>query len=97
LSWEENFQGKNFTLICLNSNAKFYLSVLLSLCQLNFTCGDVPENCPGEIIGGVGMVWKIFFTHPDFPGGGGFSMLEFSVAGIPLCKNLHAGLDFWHD
>ena len=44
------------------------------------------------------MVWKIFFTHPGFPGGGGeLSMLEFSVAGIPLCKNLHTGLDFWHD
>jgi len=54
------------------------------------------RTVPGKL--SVGLEWfGRFFSLTQIFQGGGFSMLEFSVAGIPLCKNLHAGLDFWHD
>ena len=55
--WGVSFPGKFYNrVICQNSDTNLFLLVLLSLCQLNITCGDVKGKCPGGISYQVGAV-----------------------------------------
>ena len=51
------FSRENFTLVNLPENLfETLFIVLLSLCRINFTCGNVPW----EIFSGVGIAQRIF-------------------------------------
>ena len=67
LSEEWTFQGKFFTgAICQNSYTKLFLFVLLYICRLSFTCGDVKENRPGEIFTRLELS-RVSYRREDLP------------------------------
>ena len=60
---EMNFQGGILQgRICQLFLTKFFLFVLLFLCLISFTCGDVPGKFSGGILNGDGIAWGIYFV-----------------------------------
>ena len=80
VSADELFR-RNFTVFYNVSN--FLTFVLLRLCRLNVTCGDIP----GEIFRGVGINWKIFPGREKLSKGeilhGGFFRWDNFPPGVP--------------